>query len=319
MPSSLSCIGWIQQLASIRVGRCRLWSGVLLHVRREDLLPLWAQGSFPSLSLPMTRSKWRLWKRYSPFCFFISAFSCSLGSKNSNLFCLLTNLKDALTKEVHIITYRWPWDLQVWGWMMASVTGRAGSGPALWPLTSLPQMEHSTVLTLTTAFTKWSTKSRSAALPLITVEHQANSVPSIFIYISAMHHSWLEKVSNGNTMIVVIMFLCLYCTHSSLWILNTGLAWSLNNKVMYYTDSLSHQIVTYDYDEQSGDISNKKTFAAIPESAGVPDGLTIDRYSFHWTPLDINSIKNQILSESSCCVVGFLKWGLHMVSSLEWL
>ncbi|ELR23011.1 SMP30/CGR1 family protein [Acanthamoeba castellanii str. Neff] len=67
---------------------------------------------------------------------------------------------------------------------------------------------------------------------------------------------------------------------------SNGLAWSLDNKTMYYTDSPNREIYTYDFDEKTGNISNRKVFATIAQDAGVPDGLTIDSegniWSAHW-------------------------------------
>mgnify|MGYP001079828169 FL=1 len=58
---------------------------------------------------------------------------------------------------------------------------------------------------------------------------------------------------------------------------------------MYYTDSLQNKIFRYDFDTETGDISNESVFATIPESEGVPDGLTVDTdghvWSAHWYSL----------------------------------
>jgi len=67
---------------------------------------------------------------------------------------------------------------------------------------------------------------------------------------------------------------------------SNGLEWSLDKKTMYYTDSPRREIYTYNFDEETGNISNRRVFATIPEDAGVPDGLTIDTegniWSAHW-------------------------------------
>jgi sugar lactone lactonase YvrE len=64
---------------------------------------------------------------------------------------------------------------------------------------------------------------------------------------------------------------------------SNGLGWSLDNKTMYLTDSKQNQIYAYDYEERTGNISNKRTFARIPESEGVPDGLTVDGEGSIWS------------------------------------
>jgi len=64
---------------------------------------------------------------------------------------------------------------------------------------------------------------------------------------------------------------------------SNGLGWSLDNKLMYYTDSLRNEIYCYDYDAATGNATNRRTFARIPESEGVPDGLTVDSEGFIWS------------------------------------
>jgi len=64
---------------------------------------------------------------------------------------------------------------------------------------------------------------------------------------------------------------------------SNGLGWSPDNKHMYYTDSLQHKIFRYDFDTTTGGISNQIVFANIPESEGVPDGLTVDAEGCVWS------------------------------------
>ncbi|WP_367607999.1 SMP-30/gluconolactonase/LRE family protein [Legionella sp. W05-934-2] len=67
-------------------------------------------------------------------------------------------------------------------------------------------------------------------------------------------------------------------------IVSNGTDWSLDNAVMYYTDSPRQQIYQYDFDSQSGTIHNQRVFAQITK--GYPDGLTVDNqgrvWSTHW-------------------------------------
>jgi sugar lactone lactonase YvrE len=68
--------------------------------------------------------------------------------------------------------------------------------------------------------------------------------------------------------------------------LSNGLDWSPDDRVMYYADSLRHVIWAYDFDVAAGDIGNRRVFARVPRSAGVPDGLCVDVegcvWSAHW-------------------------------------
>jgi sugar lactone lactonase YvrE len=61
-----------------------------------------------------------------------------------------------------------------------------------------------------------------------------------------------------------------------------GLVWSLDNQRLYHTDSPSHQIKSYFFDTQTGNISLEKTVITIPSEMGQPDGMTIDEEGMLW-------------------------------------
>ena len=61
-----------------------------------------------------------------------------------------------------------------------------------------------------------------------------------------------------------------------------ALCWSPDSRVMYFTDSYSHQIWAFDFDLETGAMENRRVFAAIAEDAGVPDGATVDADGFVW-------------------------------------
>jgi len=58
--------------------------------------------------------------------------------------------------------------------------------------------------------------------------------------------------------------------------ISNGIGWSPNQKTMYYTDTLRHEISQFDYDAKTGTASNRRTFVKIPTEEGYPDGLTVD-------------------------------------------
>lgn len=68
------------------------------------------------------------------------------------------------------------------------------------------------------------------------------------------------------------------------WISN-GLAWSLDDKTMYYIDSPTSEIVAFDFDARSGEIANERLVIEIPEGGGSPDGMTIDEEGMLWVAL----------------------------------
>lgn len=65
--------------------------------------------------------------------------------------------------------------------------------------------------------------------------------------------------------------------------ISNGIAWSPDNRTMYYSDSGGAGIVyAYDYDIESGSISNRRTFLPPTGTPAVADGLTVDREGGVW-------------------------------------
>jgi sugar lactone lactonase YvrE len=64
-----------------------------------------------------------------------------------------------------------------------------------------------------------------------------------------------------------------------------GIAWSLDNKYMYYIDTLAYEVWSFKYDPESGKIWDKKIAVSIPEIEGWPDGMTIDKEGMIWVAL----------------------------------
>ena len=64
--------------------------------------------------------------------------------------------------------------------------------------------------------------------------------------------------------------------------ISNGIGWSPDNTRMYLVDSLRFVIYEYNYDFDSGDISNRRVFVQLSEDYGIPDGLTVDREGFVW-------------------------------------
>ena len=65
-------------------------------------------------------------------------------------------------------------------------------------------------------------------------------------------------------------------------ICNNGPCWSPDNKTFYHTDSFKQEIYAYDYDIETGAISNKRVFANTLDEEGHPDGSTIDEDGYLW-------------------------------------
>jgi sugar lactone lactonase YvrE len=66
-------------------------------------------------------------------------------------------------------------------------------------------------------------------------------------------------------------------------IVGNGIGWSTDNSKMYLTDSLRGELSIFDFDLQSGDLSNRRIFAKVPKEHGFPDGLTVDSQDGVWS------------------------------------
>jgi len=65
---------------------------------------------------------------------------------------------------------------------------------------------------------------------------------------------------------------------------SNGMGFTPDGKGMYYTDTRKHEIYLFDYDRQTGDITNQRVFArAEDDEAGRPDGLTVDSEGCVWS------------------------------------
>jgi sugar lactone lactonase YvrE len=67
--------------------------------------------------------------------------------------------------------------------------------------------------------------------------------------------------------------------------ISNGLAWSPDYQTFYYIDTPTRQVRAYDYDLETGDISNPRVVVDIPASMGWPDGMTSDMEGRLWIAL----------------------------------
>ncbi|XP_075975247.1 regucalcin isoform X2 [Anticarsia gemmatalis] len=66
--------------------------------------------------------------------------------------------------------------------------------------------------------------------------------------------------------------------------ISNGLCWDLNEKAFYYADSFEYAIRRYDYDVETGDISNPRIVFVYKDHGldGIVDGMTIDTDGNLW-------------------------------------
>lgn len=63
---------------------------------------------------------------------------------------------------------------------------------------------------------------------------------------------------------------------------SNGLAWSPDQRTMYYIDSPTRRVTAYEFSLETGEIRNPRTIITIPAGEGLPDGMTVDEEGMLW-------------------------------------
>ncbi|WP_067339222.1 SMP-30/gluconolactonase/LRE family protein [Stappia indica] len=63
---------------------------------------------------------------------------------------------------------------------------------------------------------------------------------------------------------------------------SNGMAWSPDNRVFYFVDTVPGLIYAYDFEPGKGVLGNRRVLARIPEGEGRPDGIAVDREGGVW-------------------------------------
>jgi sugar lactone lactonase YvrE len=66
-------------------------------------------------------------------------------------------------------------------------------------------------------------------------------------------------------------------------IASNGIAFSPDNRVLYYADSRGPVIWAFDFDPPTGTIANRRIFATVPRGEGLPDGAAVDAEGCYWS------------------------------------
>ncbi len=67
--------------------------------------------------------------------------------------------------------------------------------------------------------------------------------------------------------------------------ISNGIVWSPDATKMYYIDTPTQKVMAYDYDNETGDISNPSVAVEVAKEMGSPDGMTIDADGNIWVAL----------------------------------
>lgn len=67
--------------------------------------------------------------------------------------------------------------------------------------------------------------------------------------------------------------------------ISNGLCWSADATTMFYIDTPTRRIDAFDYDNDTGSVSDRRTVARIADGLGDPDGMTIDAAGGLWVAM----------------------------------
>jgi sugar lactone lactonase YvrE len=66
---------------------------------------------------------------------------------------------------------------------------------------------------------------------------------------------------------------------------SNGIVWDAARTSMYYVDTPTRRVDRFDYNHETGEVSNRSVAVRIPAEMGYPDGMTIDSEGMLWVCL----------------------------------
>jgi sugar lactone lactonase YvrE len=114
--------------------------------------------------------------------------------------------------------------------------------------------------------------------------------------------------------------------------ISNGIAWTQDAATMYYIDSLTRNVVAYDYDNEAGTIQHKRRVITVPPELGWPDGMAIDSNGHLWiahygtqsvicwnpqTGRQVNRIELPVSNPTACAFGGESLTDLYITSAIK--
>ncbi len=66
---------------------------------------------------------------------------------------------------------------------------------------------------------------------------------------------------------------------------SNGIAFDPEDTRMYFADTIGQTVYVFDFDIDSGEVSNRREFFSTAERAGMVDGATVDQDGYYWCAL----------------------------------
>lgn len=67
--------------------------------------------------------------------------------------------------------------------------------------------------------------------------------------------------------------------------ISNGLDWSPDGRTFYFTDSTTKRVDAYDFDVDTGEISNGRVLVELPHQVATPDGMAVDAEGTIWVAM----------------------------------
>ena len=67
--------------------------------------------------------------------------------------------------------------------------------------------------------------------------------------------------------------------------ISNGLAWSLDDRNMYFIDTSTNRVDIFDFESETGALRDRRRLIEIPPELGAPDGMTVDAEGYLWVAL----------------------------------